>query len=162
MEEYVSCCKQRDVPVDKSHRNNKESCCLLVSISRRIYFCHERTRTSSKKLIDHLRIRIYFCHERTTMTSETSENTIFVRFYFTLCYLMLTLRNIPNCDRGDYKYLTAVSCDGEDFRENIDICWLLIRHPTDKEPISFMVCKKQTSHSRIFFFRIFPVKFWKL
>ena len=89
------------------------------------------------------------------MTSETSENTIFVRFYFTLCYLMLTLRNIPNCDRGDYKYLTAVSCDGEDFRENIDICWLLIRHPTDKEPISFMVCKKQTSHSRIFFLSYF-------
>ena len=51
------------------------------------------------------------------MTSEASENTIFVRFYFTLCYLMLTLRNIPNCDRGDYKYLAAISCDGEDFRK---------------------------------------------
>ena len=59
------------------------------------------------------------------MTSEASENTIFVRFYFTLCYLMLTLRNIPNCDReGDGKYLAAISCEGEDFRQNIDICWL--------------------------------------
>ena len=101
------------------------------------------------------------------MTSEASENTIFVRFYFTICYLMLTLRNIPNCDReGDCKYLAAISCEqGEDFRENIDICWLLIRHRTDKEPISFMACKKQTSHSHIFFFfifRIFPVKFLKL
>ena len=91
------------------------------------------------------------------MTSETSENTIFVRFYLTLCYLMLTLRNIPNCNReGDDKYLAAISCEqGEDFRQNIDFCWLLIRHPTDKEPISFMVCKKQTSHSRIFFLSYF-------
>ena len=60
------------------------------------------------------------------MTSEASEKTIFVRFYFTLCYLMLTLRNIANCDReGDDKYLAAISCEqGEDFRQNIDICWL--------------------------------------
>ena len=83
-------------------------------------------RASFKKLIDRPHIRIYFCHERTTMTSEALENTIFVRFYFILCYLMLTLRNIPNCDReGDDKYLASISCEqGEDFRQNIDICWL--------------------------------------
>jgi len=70
--EYGLCCKQREVLVDKSHRNSREiipwRSSPTVSIFRHIYFCHERT----------------------TMTSETAENTIFVRFHFTLCYLMLT------------------------------------------------------------------------
>ena len=46
----------------------------------------------SEPIIITISRHIYFCHERTTMTSETSENTIFIRFYFTLCYLMLTLQ----------------------------------------------------------------------
>ena len=67
--EYGLCCKQREVLVDKSHRNSREiipwRSSPTVSIFRHIYFCLERTMM-------------------------TSENTIFVRFHFTLCYLMLT------------------------------------------------------------------------
>lgn len=59
MAEYVSYCKKREVHIDKS----------TVSISRRIYFCHEKT----------------------TMMSKTSENTIFLRFYYTQPYLMLSV-----------------------------------------------------------------------
>ena len=82
MAEHGSCCNQRELLVDKSHRNGRESI-PWRSWSTVFIFRH-----------------IHFCHERTTMTSETSENTIFVRFYFTLFYLTLTSvskRPCPTC-----------------------------------------------------------------
>ena len=68
MAQYGSCCKQREVLVNKSHPNSRES------IPWR--------RWSTVSIFRH----IYFCHERTTIT----KNTIFVRFHFTACYSMLT------------------------------------------------------------------------
>ena len=71
MVEYGSCCQQREVLVDKSHRNGREH--------------------SLKKWIDCLQIPPYlqyFFHERTT---KHYRKHYFVRFYFTLYYLMLTV-----------------------------------------------------------------------
>ena len=69
----VHAANKREVLVDKSQRNSRESIPWrsgsAVSIFRHIYFRHEMT----------------------TMTSETSENAIFVRF-FAWSYLIPTIR----------------------------------------------------------------------
>ena len=84
---YGSSGKQREVLVYKSHRHRRKiipwRSWSTVSISRHIYFYHERT----------------------TMTSETSENTIFARIYFTLCYLMRTFSRTS----GSLVYGTCVT-----------------------------------------------------
>ena len=63
MAEYGSCWKQREVLVDKLHRNSRES------IPWRSW--------STVSIFRH----IYLSDENATMTSETSENTIVVRFH---------------------------------------------------------------------------------